>query len=364
MSPDFPHVPGFPPEWNGASTYAQLKGKYYWGAQPVAYYIPGGAVQFEHQDWLGTERMRTTYNGGVQGSFTSLPFGDSQPPLSDTADANHYATLDHDTESDTEHAQFRHYSNIQGHWLTPDQYAGSYDFSNPQSFNRYAYVLNNPLAAIDPAGLDDCDADACVYGGDDDSGGLSPGYYHDQNGNNYYWDGQTLTAYDPQTAGVDGDPGACNMNNAACQMQYSELLQQQGSQAQLPLIPLVNGENYPSYKGLFCAGDALAANGVSLALDAAGFILPAKGVAGAVTQTVSGIASAFNSIHHEDGWGVGAGMAGEGLGLTYGGALAIGASWAGVIPGVSTALNVVTSVRDGIQTAKSYNDCMNGSKYD
>jgi len=153
MSPDFPHVPGFPPEWNGASTYAQLKGKYYWGAQPVAYYIPGGAVQFEHQDWLGTERMRTTYNGGVQGSFTSLPFGDSQPPLSDTADANHYATLDHDTESDTDHAQFRQYSNIQGHWLSPDPYGGSYDISNPQSFNRYASTGNSPLANVDPSGL-------------------------------------------------------------------------------------------------------------------------------------------------------------------------------------------------------------------
>ena len=35
-------------EWNGA-THAQLKGKYYWGGKPVAYYA-NGSTHFEHQD--------------------------------------------------------------------------------------------------------------------------------------------------------------------------------------------------------------------------------------------------------------------------------------------------------------------------
>jgi hypothetical protein len=43
--------------WNG-TTHAQLQGQYYWGRKPVAYYANGSA-QFQHQDWLGTERMRT-----------------------------------------------------------------------------------------------------------------------------------------------------------------------------------------------------------------------------------------------------------------------------------------------------------------
>jgi RHS repeat-associated protein len=138
-------------EWNGTSR-AQLKGKYYLGAMPVAFYA-GGAAHFEHQDWLGTERMRTTYNGGVEGSFTSLPFGDGQATTGTDGDANHYATLDQDTETDTDHAQFRQYSNVQGRWLSPDPYGGSYDFSNPQSINRYVYALNSPLASTDPTGL-------------------------------------------------------------------------------------------------------------------------------------------------------------------------------------------------------------------
>ena len=37
--------------------------------------------------------------------------------------------------------------------MSPDPYDGSYDASNPQSFNRYAYVLNSSLSWVDPIGL-------------------------------------------------------------------------------------------------------------------------------------------------------------------------------------------------------------------
>jgi RHS repeat-associated protein len=58
--------------------------------------------------------------------------------------------------SGTEHAQFRQYDSTVGLWMSPDPYLGSYNFANPQSLNRYAYVLNNPLAFRDPSGLDLC----------------------------------------------------------------------------------------------------------------------------------------------------------------------------------------------------------------
>jgi RHS repeat-associated protein len=141
-------------EWNG-TTRAQIKGKYYWGGKPVAYYA-GGSAHFEHQDWLGTERMRTAYNGGVEGSTISLPWGDGQTTTGTDLDANHYGTLDYDAESGTDHAQFRQYSSAQGRWLAPDPYSGSYTVRNPQSFNRYVYAGNNPLAAVDPSGMLDC----------------------------------------------------------------------------------------------------------------------------------------------------------------------------------------------------------------
>ena len=167
--------------WNG-TTRGWEQGQYYWGGsgRPVAFY-ENGVTHFQHQDWLGTERIRTTYNGAVEGTFTSLPFGDAQATASGSdLDAYHFGSLDSDAETGTDHAQFRQYSSTQGRWLSPDPYSGSYDFTNPQSFNRYAYVMNNPLAYTDPFGLYSY---TCIttpdegegYAGDDGSVGVVGG---------------------------------------------------------------------------------------------------------------------------------------------------------------------------------------------
>lgn len=49
----------------------------------------------------------------------------------------------------------------QGRWISPDPAGlGAVNPGSPQTWNRYAYVGNNPLALIDPLGL--CDAFICV----------------------------------------------------------------------------------------------------------------------------------------------------------------------------------------------------------
>jgi len=139
--------------WNTASPAGQIVEEYYAGNQRVAYYA-NSMLHFHHTDWTGTERMRTTFNGAVEATFTSLPFGDAFATASGTdGDPYHYAMLDHDYSSDTDHAQFRQYSSTPGRWMSPDPYDGSYDVANPQSLNRYTYVLNQPLFATDPSGL-------------------------------------------------------------------------------------------------------------------------------------------------------------------------------------------------------------------
>ena len=166
-------------EWNGGY-HAQLKGKYYWGSKPVAYYTTSSSgsagAHFEHTDWLGTERMRTTYNSAnnptyaVEASYTSLPWGDAQTPATNGTDAAHYAQLDHDAETNTDHADYRQYSNAQGRWLSPDPYDGSYDNSNPQSMNRYIYAANSPLSYVDPSGQDPFMGDCTI---NEDGNGLT-----------------------------------------------------------------------------------------------------------------------------------------------------------------------------------------------
>ncbi|HXM23396.1 MAG TPA: RHS repeat-associated core domain-containing protein [Terriglobales bacterium] len=67
-----------------------------------------------------------------------------------------------DAENNGDHFGAREYESLHGTWRTPDP-AGmaAADLSNPQTWNRYAYVTNNPVTESDPLGLyggcDNCD---------------------------------------------------------------------------------------------------------------------------------------------------------------------------------------------------------------
>ncbi|HEY4354460.1 MAG TPA: RHS repeat-associated core domain-containing protein [Acidobacteriaceae bacterium] len=124
----------------------------FFAGERTAFYN-AGAFHFEHRDWLGTERMRTGQTGMVEGAFGSLPFGDGYVATGSDQDPNHFTGLDRDTETGNYHAAFRDYSPANGTWLQPDPYSGSYDFSNPQSLNRFVYTRNNPMFYRDPSGL-------------------------------------------------------------------------------------------------------------------------------------------------------------------------------------------------------------------
>ena len=60
---------------------------------------------------------------------------------------------------------FREHSPSQGRWISPDPLGmGATDLSTPQSWNRYAYVANGPLNAVDPLGLNRAGPGQCEGG--------------------------------------------------------------------------------------------------------------------------------------------------------------------------------------------------------
>lgn len=113
-----------------------------------------------HSDHLGSSRLMTNAQGtvvaGSQSSF--VPYGYEYNPQSYD---NHYkfTGLERDEETgagnELDHAWFRQYSPRIGRWMSPDP-AGlaAVDMTNPQTWNRYAYVMGNPANLIDPLGLD------------------------------------------------------------------------------------------------------------------------------------------------------------------------------------------------------------------
>src|SRR6266478_1230211 len=57
-------------------------------------------------------------------------------------------------KSSLTHFMFRQLSTTQGRWTTPDPAGiGAVSPGDPQTWNRYAYVGNMPLNAVDPLGL-------------------------------------------------------------------------------------------------------------------------------------------------------------------------------------------------------------------
>ena len=126
-----------------------------------------GTTYFSHANWLGTELLRTGPTGSVLWSCSgSLPFGDGASCSGNVGSyVNGISGLRLDFETGLAAAAYRNYSATSGRWLTPDPSGlAAVDPSNPQTWNRYAYVMNNPLSFTDPTGLKTvCDNNGNCY---------------------------------------------------------------------------------------------------------------------------------------------------------------------------------------------------------
>ena len=106
---------------------------------------------------VGSERVKMTQDGVNAESSANLPFGDDQLGWGNAfglAGASHFTGKDRDIESNLDHFWFRQYSSTQGRWMTPDPFRQRRSQSRIfQTWNRYAYVANNPLSWVDSLGL-------------------------------------------------------------------------------------------------------------------------------------------------------------------------------------------------------------------
>jgi RHS repeat-associated protein len=108
----------------------------------------GGDVYF------GGRRLAAMDQLGSVGNY--FPWGEDKGGTSPQNTWN-FATYWRDSVSGLDYANNRYYSNAYGRFMTPDPYQATAtspgDPKNPQSWNRYAYVQNDPLNYIDPSGL-------------------------------------------------------------------------------------------------------------------------------------------------------------------------------------------------------------------
>jgi RHS repeat-associated protein len=96
----------------------------------------------------------TNSSGGVVSTIELDPWGADTSVSSGAAFQPKKFTSYHRDDNGTDEAMFRRYNRWHSRFDQPDPHDGSYDFSDPQSFNRYAYVQNDPASFVDPTGLE------------------------------------------------------------------------------------------------------------------------------------------------------------------------------------------------------------------
>jgi len=134
----------------------QWEGDYvYKAGQLIGSEHNGGGIRHYHSDHLGTPHLITDGQGQSLGDHAYLPYGIeiTDPGQEGTVfkftgherDQHGSGTLD-----DLDYMHARYYSPHLGRFMRPDPELGK--LGSPQSWNRYAYALGNPIRFGDPTG--------------------------------------------------------------------------------------------------------------------------------------------------------------------------------------------------------------------
>jgi RHS repeat-associated protein len=230
----------------------------------TAVYNSSGLVYYRHSDHLGSSRFASTPTRTMYYDGAYAPFGE---PYAQTGTTDlSFTGMNQDTVANLYDFPAREYG-TQGRWPLPDPSGiSSVSLSNPQTLNRYAYVMNNPLSLADPLGLhaDDCWwYGTCMSGGGGGGGGGAGGGGGNPFGGDCSWDGcSNPSPWLPQSAQniptapgtPDGDPdywptcvsdvGTCNFDpNTPC-------IDSSGS------VTPCNGTDYTSQYAYVNSGDS------------------------------------------------------------------------------------------------------------
>jgi RHS repeat-associated protein len=95
----------------------------------------------------------TKADGTSAATYDYLPFGQEFVASTDS-NVMRFTSKERDSETGLDFFSFRYMSSAQGRFTSPDEPFAGWDQHDPQSFNLYSYVQNNPLRYTDADGHD------------------------------------------------------------------------------------------------------------------------------------------------------------------------------------------------------------------
>ncbi len=165
-------------------------------------------VSYLTTDHLATPRIITNENGEITGRKDYTAFGEEIVSSQRAAGLGYsnpgqtrkgFTGYEKDDESGLDFAQARYYKALHGRFTTVDPMNESASPDKPQTFNRYAYVTNDPLNYIDPSGLESCSAEFSYW----ECGGAS-GIRNNQFGDYYAFYNREFGGLSDNTANAMG----------------------------------------------------------------------------------------------------------------------------------------------------------------
>jgi RHS repeat-associated protein len=190
----------------------------YFNGVPIGHHNSSGQYFYYLRDLIGTSRKITNSAGAVCYDADLYPFGGEQLFTNTCAQNYKFTGKERDIETNNDYFGARHYSPTVGRFLSPDP-AGIFaaDAANPQSWNLYNYVLNNPLKFTDPIGL------YCYYGSlDSVSDALDNSQYDFRTNQKECEDNQGHWTPDQETTIQVPADGSCPISNFVCQEEYKQ----------------------------------------------------------------------------------------------------------------------------------------------
>ena len=151
-------------EWMATSAVTGPEAQYvYLNGQLMAEYI-ASTTYFIHKDHLDSTRLITGVTQSLVDNMDFLPYGEQ---ISGDGSISHkFTSKERDPETATSQGAVNGFDNFEARYMTgrlgrlmspdPESVSGAAHMDDPQSWNGYAYVRNNPVNFLDPSGMIYC----------------------------------------------------------------------------------------------------------------------------------------------------------------------------------------------------------------